>query len=248
MKKNITILFTLFIALITVNVQAQDAPVGKNYLGIYLGISQPMGVFKSTDYYNNNAGMARGNVTYGISWAHYFTKHVAAIADISFQDQGRPSSDVLQTLSGGYNSDFNAQSTTVTVTERYQNLNLLLGPQYSFYFGKFSFDIGASAGLLKSFDTPEYEVNVYKQLVSSTTLESTTFYQRSSRASAFAYSGHAGLHLNLSDGFGFALTGKYVGCDGIAITNESNPYSNGRLVTKQPINVWQSTLGIFFHF
>ena len=228
--------------------QAQDVPVGKNYLGIYAGISQPLGDFKKVDYYDNQAGMARQSVTYGINWAHYFSKHIAGVIDFSFQDQGRPSSDALQALSAGYNADYNAQSTTVTITQRFQNFNILLGPQYSFYFGSFSFDVGASAGLLKSFDTPEYEINVYKQLVNSTTLESTTFYQRSSHASAFAYSGNIGLHYNISDGFGFALSGKYVSCSGIAITNESNPYSNGRLVTKQPINVLQGTFGLFFHF
>jgi len=248
MKKNLTILFTLVIAFIATNVQAQDIPPGKNFLGLYAGISQPVGVFKSTDYYDNQAGLARQSVTYGISWAHYFTKHVAGVIDFSFQDQGRPSSDALQGLSNGYNADFNSETTTVTITQRYQNFNILLGPQYSFFFGKFSLDLGASAGLLKSFDTPEYEVNVYKQQISSTTVESTTFYQRSSHASAFAYSGNIGLKLNLSEGFGFALNAKYVGCDGIAITNESNTFTNGRLQTKQPINVVQGTLGIFFHF
>lgn len=248
MKKNLSITFTLLIVFTVFGAKAQEVPVGKNYLNIYAGVSQPVGDFKKVDYYNNQAGMARQSVTYGINWAHYFTRHIAGVVDFSFQDQGRPSSDALQALSAGYNADFNAQSTTVTVTQRFQNFNILLGPQYSFYFGSFSFDVGASAGLLKSFDTPEYEINVYKQIVSSTTLESTTFYQRSSHASALAYSGNIGLHYNVSDGFGFVFMGKYVASGGIAITNESNPYTNGRLVTKQPINVLQGTLGVFFHF
>ncbi len=248
MKKNLSILFTLIIAFIGLSTQAQDVPAGKNYLGFYAGVSQPLGDFKKVDYYDNQAGMARQSVTYGVNWAHYFTKHIAGVIDLSFQDQGRPSSDALQALSAGYNADFSAQSTTVTITQRFQNFNVLLGPQYSVYFGSFSFDVGVSAGLLKSFDTPEYEINVYKQVVSSTTLESTTFYQRSSHASAFAYGGNIGLHYNVSDGFGFAFNAKYVNCAGVAVTNDSNPYTNGRLVTKQPITVAQATLGLFFHF
>ena len=248
MKKNLSVTFTLLIVFTVFGANAQDVPVGKNYLGIYAGVSQPLGDFKNTNYYNNQSGLARQSITYGINWAHYFNKHIAGVIDLSFQDQGRPSSDALQGLSAGYNADFNAQSTTVTITQRFQNFNILLGPQYSFYFGKFSFDVGASAGLLKSYDTPEYEINVYKQVVSSTTLESTTFYQRSSHASAFAYSGNIGLHYNVSDGFGFAFNAKYVNCAGITITNESNTYTNGRLVTKQPITVAQATLGLFFHF
>jgi len=248
MKKNITILFTLVIAFIATNVQAQEIPPGKNYLGLYMGVSEPVGVFKNTDYYNNNAGFAKRGITYGINWAHYFTKHIAAVADISFQDQGRPTTDELQTLSDGYNADYKAQSTTVSVTQRYQNFNFLLGPQYSFYFGDFSFDLGVSAGLLRSTDTPEYELTVYKTTVGTTTGTTQIFYQRSSPGSAFAYSGNIGLHYSVSSVFGFSLTGKYVGSEGITINNESNPYTVGRLVTKQPINVMQTTFGIFFHF
>ncbi|WP_448701594.1 hypothetical protein ACFGVR_05220 [Mucilaginibacter sp. AW1-3] len=249
MKKNITILFTLFIAFITVNVQAQDAPpAGKNYLGVYMGLSHPLGAFKNSDYYDNHAGFAKNGITYGINWAHYFSKHIAGVIDLSFQDQGRPTTDELQALSAGYNADYNAQSTTVSVTSRFQNYNILLGPQYSYFFGDFSLDVGVSAGLLKSLNTPEYELSVYKVAVGSTSGTSQIFYQRSSNASAFAYSGTIGLHYNVSSGFGFALTGKYVGSEGIAITNESNPYTVGRLVTKQPIDVLQGTFGIFFHF
>jgi len=248
MKTILTLLFTSIIITTAFTTQAQDKPTGpKSYIGFYGGVSDPKGDFASTDYYNNSSGLANLGVTYSISGARYLFKNLAIAGTISFSDQGRPTSDALQGLANGYIADFKtAESSNVVITQRYQNLNLLLGPQYTFVFGGLNIDLGVSGGLLKSFNTPEYLTTILITGLTTTTPTSTTFTQKSSSAAAFAYSGTLGLRYNVSDGFGLALRGEYVNCSGINI--ETDNYTQGRHVTKQPISVLQGTFGFYFNF
>jgi hypothetical protein len=246
MKQLSTLLFTFFTTTIVFNAQAQNKTTGPaSYIGFYGGVSKPIGDFGSTNYYNNSAGMASLGTSFSVTGARYIYKNWAIAGSISYADQGRPSSEALQGLSDGYNADFKAGSTTVSITERYQNLNLLLGPQYTLVYGSLNIDLGLSAGLIKSFDTPQYLVTTTSLGVSPVT---TSFTQNSSTTSAFAYSGSVGVRYNLSDGFGLGLTGAYIGSSGFKVTTDGDTFTNGRLVTKQPFSVLNGTFGMYFNF
>jgi hypothetical protein len=74
------------------------------------------------------------------------------------------------------------------------------------------------------------------------------FAQESSKASAFAYGGSVDLRYNICKNLGLVLKENYVGSTGLAITNTERVNNAGRLDTKQPVNVFQTTLGLSFGF
>ncbi|HEY0245323.1 MAG TPA: outer membrane beta-barrel protein [Mucilaginibacter sp.] len=241
--KNFSILFLFaigFLASFTAKAQTQ------NYISLYGGASIPTGQFSNADYgtlhnENNKAGYAKTGATFGLDAAFYLHSNWAIGGVISYQDQGRLSQKDVQNLSAGYTDAFAVDESTVTATKRYQNLNILVGPQYSFVFSKLTLDLRAEAGLIKSFSTPELKV-----VLEDPTDPAQTFYQRSSTSSAFAYGASAGLRYRLGSSWGLNLKGSYIGSDGFDITNENRRINAGRLVTKQSVSEIQTTLGLTF--
>jgi hypothetical protein len=242
MKKKLILLAAAFIALITFSAKAQV----KSYIGISGGISTPIGDFAQSDYgtiyhENNKAGYAKTGATFALDGAFYIHQTNWAIAGIiSYQDQGQLSAKDVQNLSSGYTDGFGVDQSAVTSTKRYQNLNILVGPQYSFIFSKLTLDLRAVAGVIKSFSTPEIDI------VLTDDDKNYPFTQHSSTASAFAYGGSAGLRYSLGKCLGIALRENYVASSGITITNDNRNNNAGRLVTSQPISEFQTTLGLTF--
>lgn len=236
-KRIFTSLFVAFFAIIATSANAQV----KNYFGFFGGVSNPMGDFKSTDYYNNNSGFAKKGLTYGLDGAWYFHKNLALGASITYQDNGELSQANADSLAAGYTKSFSADQATVTATKRYQTVNILLGPQYTFEKGKFLLDLRASAGILKVFSTPETNI-----LLSGVTNQTTTFYQKSSSSTILGYSGTAALRYRLSENVFLTLRGAYLYSSGPSITNEGRTSNLGRLVTKQPFNTLNTTIGLNF--
>ncbi|HTH81835.1 MAG TPA: hypothetical protein VL490_02795, partial [Mucilaginibacter sp.] len=138
-------------------------------------------------------------------------------------------------------NSFSADQATVTATKRYQTVNILLGPQYSFEKGKFILDLRASAGILKVFSTPETNT-----LLSDVPEQTAIFYQKSASATVLAYSGTAALRYRLSENVFLTLRGAYMYSAGPSITNQYRDVSLGRLVTKQPFNTINTTIGLNF--
>lgn len=244
MKKLIIIAIAAFISAITIKAQAQQ----KNYWGVFGGVSMPSGEFGSSDYgdfghENNKAGFAKTGYTFGLDGAWYIKKTNWAIAaTLSYQDQGQLNAQDVQTLAAGYQDAFGVDQGAVTSTKRYQNLNVLVGPQYSWFFSKLAVDLRANIGWLKSFSTPQINVVVTDDDIDH------PFAQESSKASAFAYGGSADLRYSLGKSLGLVLKENYVGSTGLAITNTERVNNAGRLDTKQPVNVFQTTLGLNFGF
>jgi hypothetical protein len=235
MKKTATLIILLLLVL-SVGANAQM----KSYLSLFAGESAPLGDFKSIDYKNNKAGFASKGLTFGLDGAFYIYKNLAIAGTLSFQDQGELSAANVYSIAYGYTSSFNADNSTTTGVNRYQSINLLIGPQYSFKITeKFAFDVRASAGFLKSISTPY--LTTYLTGVPSQTA---TFYQQSSTALAFGYGGGLGLRYQFSDSFGLSLRSNYVNSSGYNITNLGRQVAVGRLVTKQPVSLIQTTLGI----
>lgn len=236
MKRILTSLITLAL-LTTMSAKAQV----KSYFGFFGGISIPQGNFSSIDYDNNKSGFAKKGLTYGLEGAYYFSKNFAIAGSITYQDNGELNQNNADSLAAGYTKSYGADQSTVTGQDRYQTVNILLGPQYTYPFGKFLFDIRPVAGIIKVYSTPETNV-----LLAGITDQTGTFYQHGASATVFAYGGNLSLRWKLSDNVFLTLRGAYINSAGPNITNEDRTHEIGRYVTKQPITTINTTLGLSF--
>ena len=241
-KKIFTTISIAFLAFVATNVHAQDENPVKSYFGFFGGVSNPMGDFKSTDYYNNKSGFAKRGLTYGLDGAFYFHKNWAIGASFSFQDQGELTPNDAQILANGYNTDFFKDNTEITGVDRYHNIFIMAGPQYSWLYHKFTIDVRLSAGVLKSYSTPTVAV-----AFDNSTNTDLTLHQLSSTASSLAYGGTVGLRWNIGGAWDIGIKGNYIGTQGIKIDNSNNDGTIGRFVTKTPVTVLQTTFGFTLH-
>lgn len=226
--------------MMTANAQAQV----KSYIGLYGGLSFAQSEFASTNYNNNHAGFAKRGVIFSIDGAYYIHKSNFGIgATFSFQDNGELNNTDAVNLATGYTNSYKSNGTTVTSVNRYHNYNILVGPQYSFVIKKFTIDIRASAGYLRSTSTPNITT-----FVADVPNQPGEIIQESSTGAAFAYGGNVGLRFAFADNWFVALKGAYVNSPGIKIGTTGRTLNEGRVVTKQPITVIQSTLGIVHSF
>jgi hypothetical protein len=247
MKKTLTILSAVLISLISIsfNAKAQDdKPKASNYITLLGGPSMPSGNFGKSGYSNNSSGFAKNGVTFGLDGAYYLYKNLGIGLTATFQDQGELNINDAQALSNGYNTSFQRNQTSVTTMGRYHSYNLMAGPQYSFLIQKFTIDLRASAGVIKSISTPD--ITAFFDL--SNTATALTFEQKSSANLAFSYGGSAGVRYSLGGSWDVGLKANYINSAGIGISNTGHPdNTTGRIVTKQPITELQTTLGITLH-
>ena len=101
---------------------------------------------------------------------------------------------------------------------------------------------GANIGWLKSFSTPQINVVITDDEIDY------PFAQESSTASGFAYGGSVDLRYSITKNFSLVLKEGYIGSPGLAITNTQRVDNAGRLDAKQPVNIFQTTLGLSFGF
>ena len=115
----------------------------------------------------------------------------AVISTSSFASNG------LQSLSDGYQEDFEVDSITLTASGKYSAYNFMVGPMISYPKGKFTFNAKVLGGLTYMI-TPEYKVDIEDQL-------DATFYQRSSSAATFGFQTELSIDYSLSDNLGLKL-------------------------------------------
>jgi hypothetical protein len=248
MKKFIIIAVAILATFSVFNAKAQVQR--GSYWGVFGGVSVPSGQFAKSDYgdfldgtINNKAGFAKTGYTIGLDGAWYIHKsNWAFAATISYQDQGQLSAKDAHTLAAGYQDAFGVDTGAASTSKRYRNLNILVGPQYSFFFSKFAVDLRANVGIIKSFSTPEMDITITDADIPY------QFSQLSSTKTAFAYGGSADLRFQLCKKLSLVLKENYVASPGIAITNTNRVNDAGRLDTKQPISEFQTTLGLNFGF
>jgi len=242
MKKTLTLLSAVLLTIISFSAKAQDdVQYAKSYMSIMGGISTPTGDFKKTDYYNNNAGFAKRGTSFSLEGAYYVYKNLGIGLTASFQDNGELSTADAQTLANGYNTQLIKDQSTVTAVNRYHNINIMAGPQYSFGYKKFTLDLRAQAGILKSTSTPEVTV----EFDTATSADET---QLDSKSAKFAYGGLAGLRYSFSDSWDVGIRATYIKCSGIEIENTNTTDYSGRYVTKLPVSALNTTLGITLRF
>ncbi|MGN6640587.1 MAG: hypothetical protein ACTHJ8_16870 [Mucilaginibacter sp.] len=235
MKKIFTTISVSLLILLSFNVNAQV----KSYIGLYGGMSIPVSNYASTDYYNNSAAFAHKGITYGVDGAIYLYKGLGVGGTISFQDQGKLNSNNVTALAQGYTNDYSADNSNVTASNRYDNLNILIGPQYSFEYHRFIIDLRASAGIVKTFSNPVLQVTSYDGLD-----QIANFYQRGISSTVFGYGGNVGIRWKFSDNWTLGVKGVYVGSNGSAVTTEGLRENVGRLVTRLPISEFQTVIGL----
>jgi len=242
-KRILTVLIIALFAFIATGAysQTQTRPPLTSYFGFFGGVSNPLGEFKKADYYNNKAGFAKRGLTYGLDGTWYFYKNLGLGGSFTYQDNGELNQTDANNLAAGYTNSFGSDYSTVTATKRYQTVNILIGPQYSFTKGKFLLDLRASGGILKVFSTPETNI-----LLNGVTDQTAIFYQRSASSTVLAYSGTAALRYKLSDNVFLTLRGAYLYSSGPSITNQGRTTNIGRIVTKQPFNTLNTTIGLNF--
>jgi hypothetical protein len=239
------------VILVTLSAFTAKAQIQKgSYWSIFGGVSVPTGEFGKAFYgdfldgtIDNKAGFAKTGYTFGLDGAWYVRKSNWAIAaTVSYQDQGQLSAKDAHTLAAGYQDAFGVDTGAATTSNRYRNLNILIGPQYSFFFNKFAVDLRANVGIVKSFSTPEMDIKITDADIPY------EFAQLSSTATAFAYGGSVDLRYQLGKRLGLVLKENYVASPGIAVTNTNRVNYAGRLDTKQPVSEAQTTLGLTFGF
>jgi hypothetical protein len=245
--KKIIIISLSFVALF-IGLKADAQVANTSYWNVFGGGAVPTGQFANSNYgelyhENNKAGFAKTGVAFGLDGAFYIKKTNWAIGvTVTYQDQGQLNSKDVNALAEGYQDAFDVDQGAVTSTGRYKSLSFLAGPQYSFLFGKLALDLRANAGLIKSLSTPAIDVVVTDDDIDH------PFAQESSKSSAFAYGGSAGLRYNFTKKFGLILKENYLASPGISITNTERVNNAGRLDNKQPISLVQTTLGLNFSF
>ena len=247
--KKLSILTIIFFAVIA-SFKAQAQVAHGSYWSVFGGVSVPTGEFGKAFYgdfldgtIDNKAGFAKTGYTFGLDGAWYIHKTNWAIAaTVSYQDQGQLSAKDAHTLAAGYQDAFGVDTGAASITNRYRNLNILVGPQYSFFFSKFAVDLRANVGIIKSFSTPEMDITITDADIPY------QFSQLSSKSTAFAYGGSADLRFQLGKKLGLVLKENYVASSGITIANTNRKNNAGRTDTKQPIAEAQTTLGITFGF
>jgi hypothetical protein len=237
LKRIFTILAVAFITFISVDAKAQL----KSYFGFFGGVSTPQSDFAQSNYDNNKAGFAKKGLNYGLDGAYYFYKNFAIGASATYQDNGELNFADVTNLAQGYTSSFTSDNSSVTATGRYQSVNILLGPQYSYAFGKFILDLRASAGIMKFYSTPNTQISVV-----GATDQTKDFFQRGASATVFAYGANAALRFKLSDNVFLTLHGAYINSQGPSIKTDDRTTTIGRLVTRQPITELQTTIGLSF--
>jgi hypothetical protein len=246
MKKTLTILTAIFITLFSLTAKAQDDDIdnqAKGYFALIGGVSDPLGAYASTSYSNNKSGFAQLGAVSGFDMAFYLHKNFGIGITGTFQDQGELNASDLINLATGYNNSFFKDETSVTSVNRYQSISLLAGPQYSFVHKKFTLDLRADAGVLKSFSTPSLTI-----VFDYSPNDGQSYYQLSSGSLAFAYGASAGLRYSFSDAWDVGFKINYVNTNGLKIENSGNPDDTGRFQTTLPVNVLQASLGIMLKF
>jgi hypothetical protein len=120
----------------------------------------------------------------------------------------------------------------------------MAGPQYSFLYKNFTFDVRADAGLIKSNSTPSLII-----VFDYSTNSGQTYNQLSSGSTVFAYGGSFGFRYSLSDSWDAGIRLNYVSSSGFKVDNTGGDAGTvGRFQTKIPINEIQTTLGMTLKF
>ncbi|WP_080054244.1 outer membrane beta-barrel protein [Spirosoma aerolatum] len=232
MKK---LLFISLIGLISLaQAQAQNKP--NAFVEVFGGINTVSGNFSQADYSNASSGFAKAGYVLGVQGAFFFGGNLGLGVTLSQSDYGVNT----MALADGYREDFDVDEATVA-SKHYKFNNLLVGPYYSFAFGRVTLDLRGLVGISAA-TLPALRVALEDQ---------STFTQNKATATGFAYQVGAGLRVPIVKNLGLSLRADYANTKPkfvVAYDNINN--SSGRTITgyNQPVSNINGTLGIFYQF
>ncbi len=219
----------------------------KSFISLSGVVTAPTGDFAKTDVgtfnnWNNTSGFAKTSYSIGLDGAYFFLKRLGIGGTIAYTDHGTLNANDASKLASSYQQAFDVDQDSVSTSDRYRSLNVMVGPYLSFPCKKITIDFRALAGIVKSISTPQ---------INSTLTDASknySFLQLSSTAMAFAWQAGAGLRYALTDTWGISLKADYFYSSGIKITNENRNNNAGRLVTKQEMSWVTISTGIAYSF
>lgn len=233
-----------FIAISLCATKSFSQEKAKSFISFNAGISSPTGDFSKADagtfnHWNNTAGFAKTGYALSVDGAYYFLPKIGLGGTITYSAHGGFSKSDVTKLGDSYTDAFAVDESTVSTTGRYQSLNILIGPYFSFPIKKFTLDLRAVAGVITSLSTPQMTVQLEDQ-------SAATFKQISSKASAFCWQVGAGFRYALSKHVQFVWRADYFYSEGIKIENTNRSNNAGRFVTRQPMSWMNSSVGLAF--
>lgn len=241
-EKKILIIILLFVSQY---MQAQEKV--KSFISLSGGVTVPIGNFAKTNVgtfgnWNNTSGFAKTSFSVGLDGAYYFLKRLGIGGAINYSDHGTLNASDVSKLAQGYQQAFDVDRDSAATSGRYKALTVMVGPYLSFPCKKFTVDVRALAGVIKSLSTPQINSTLTDASINY------AFSQLSSTASAFALQGGAGVRYALNDTWGLSVKADYFYSSGVKITNENRHNNAGRLVTKQPMSWVTLSAGVVYSF
>lgn len=229
------ILSALLIIVAALNADAQS------FIGVTGGLSLPGGNYSKGDYNNDKSGFAKSGFNVGITGAYFFKKsHWGVGGVVSLTHFGFKNS---QGLADGYKDAFDVDSATVYIKGSNQSVNVLVGPYYSFDFGKFNLDLRLLGGVVNA-TLPGNEVYLEDGI-------DNRLLQKKSTATAFGWQGGAALRYTVCSHIGILLGVDYFySKPDFSIDNENRPVNAGRKIEgyKEAISGLQTNLGVVYTF
>ncbi|HSZ24569.1 MAG TPA: outer membrane beta-barrel protein [Cytophagaceae bacterium] len=225
------------------NLAAQNRT--KSFIGLSTGLSAPVGNFAKADAgeignWNNTSGFAKTGYSIGLEGAYFFLPKIGIGGSVTYTDHGQLNNKDANTLASAYQQAFDVDQGAVTTVGRYKTLNAMVGPYLSFPYKKFTFDVRAMAGILKSFSTPEVDVVLTDASINY------PFSQKSSTASSFGWQTGIGGRYLLMKRISLTLRGDYFHTNGIKIENADRNNVSGRLVTNQVMSWINWSVGVAY--
>lgn len=215
-------------------VRAQNKP--NAFLEVFGGLNTVSGNFSQTDYSNSASGFAKAGYVLGAQGAFFFGGNLGLGVSLSQADYGVNT----LALANGYREDFDVDEATVA-SKHYKFNNLLIGPYYSFAFGRLTLDfrglVGISAATL-----PALRVALEDQ---------STFTQNKATSTGFAYQVGVGLRVPIVKNVGLSLRVDYANTKPKFVVSYDNVNNDsGRAITSynQPVSSLNGTLGLFYQF
>jgi hypothetical protein len=256
MKSYISALL-ISISFISENVWSQSGTsqvgnlIPKSFIEFSGGASIPMGNFASiaasgpiSGSYTTTSGFAKTGTHFAIDGAFFFSPHIGiggSLSTASFSID-------TKTIAAGYLENYDCDSASAKARS-YNTINLLVGPYFSFPFGKVTMDLRVLGGISRT-QTPDIIGTVINQYSGPTEGSVSTFVQTSGLANAFAFQAGLGIRYKISGHFILSLRGDYFYSKPELSFDNINRSNTGRILTSynQPISGFNTTFGVGYQF
>ena len=244
--KNITMFILLLVVFTGVKAQTTDTKTqlgNGGFIGLVGGYSIPMGKWAKTDYADNTSGFTGNGSSFGIEGAYFVSKYVGfgfMLTNSNFNISNKG----LNSLSAGYQTDFDVDQVTTTINGAYSIWSIMPGIYFRYPFSeRFSITGKLLAGFTTA-TTPNIAVDVMDGGV-----DDGIFRQLSCITNSLGIMGGIGLSYNVTNSFALNLQGNYFYSQpDFFFANLNRTTNSGRLVYEynQPFTFMNVSLGVAY--